>query len=73
MSQSCCYLIAGTWLEGTCNLAMTVTMKGFKFFVSSTQPHLLPPSSTAPGPVAFPESSHRSLQAVTTSRPTLFR
>ena len=30
--------IAGAWLEGTCNLAMTMTMKGFKFFVSSTQP-----------------------------------
>ena len=30
--------IAGAWLEGTCNLAMTMTMKAFKFFVSSTQP-----------------------------------
>ena len=35
MSQSRYYLIGGTWLEGTCNLAMPMTMKGFKFFVDA--------------------------------------
>ena len=30
--------VAGTWLGGTCNLTMTVTVKGVKFFVSSIQP-----------------------------------